>query len=102
LVDDAQLAADVAHFLESLTVKTGKGYQCLACSCLCRDWYNQRDHVLTHITRDAGLIARLDAFILPYVLKQSSSIYSCLSCKKIIRRGMFKVRSHFISKHLNC
>jgi hypothetical protein len=102
LADKSRLAADVACFMESLSARNGKGYQCLACSCQCRDWYDQREHVLTHIKNNPDLVDRLDNYIQPNIIKQSSSVYSCMYCRKIIRRGMFKVRSHFVSKHLSC
>jgi hypothetical protein len=79
--------------------KTGEGrYQCLICGMTCRDLYNQREHLMTHMTRDEKFRNRMDSFMRANVFKHPETfVTTCLICDATVGASLKK---HFLTKHL--
>lgn len=98
--DLSKLCDEISNFLNTLSIKVAKGYQCLQCTKLARDWFNMRSHLLTHILKDEGVMNSIDNFVKPNVIRHDSSSYSCLLCRKILKRSFGGIRAHFVAVHL--
>lgn len=93
------LAIEIHEYLTSMSGRTDEGrYRCLICGLTCRDLYNQREHLMTHMIRDDKFKTRLDRFMTSNVIKDpKNSSTTCLICQAPVNCN---VRKHFLSKHL--
>ena len=93
-----ELAYEIHEYMSSMSNRTDEGkYLCIVCGIQCRDLYNQREHVLTHMVKeDPKFNARLQKFVNFNIIKDSNS-KECRICKTKIT---VHVRKHFINKHL--
>ena len=83
-----------------MTSRTDQGkYMCNICGQLCRDLYNQREHLMSHMTRDEKFRKRLDRFVDANVFKDpNSNKTTCVMCGNKPIGAL--VKKHFLSKHL--
>jgi len=93
------LAIEIHEYLTSMSGRTDEGrYRCLICGLTCRDLYNQREHLMTHMVRDDKFKTRLDRFMTSNVIKDpKTTTTTCLICQAPVNCN---VRKHFLSKHL--
>ena len=93
------MAIEISEYLGSMSGRTEEGkYRCLICGLICRDLYNQREHLLTHMVRDEKFRSRLEHFMKSNVSKDpKTAVTTCLLCQNQLPSSM---RKHFLSKHL--
>lgn len=93
------MAVEINEYLTSMSGRTEEGrYRCLICGLTCRDLYNQREHLMTHMVRDDKFKNRLEKFMNSNVIKDpKSGTTTCLLCSSSLPSSM---RKHFLSKHL--
>jgi len=93
-----ELACEINEYVTSMSGRTEEGrYRCLICGLTCRDLYNQREHLMTHMIRDEKFKNRMESFMKANVIKDpKSSVTTCLICSANIG----PMRKHFLSKHL--
>jgi len=97
--DQEELSIEIHEYLNSMSGRTEEGrYRCLICGLTCRDLYNQREHLLTHMVRDDKFKNRLDKFMSSNLIKDpKNSSTTCLICQAPVTCN---IRKHFLSKHL--
>jgi len=97
--DQEELSIEIHEYLSSMSGRTEEGrYRCLICGLTCRDLYNQREHLLTHMVRDDKFKNRLDKFMSSNLFKDpKNSSTTCLICQAPVTCN---IRKHFLSKHL--
>lgn len=97
--DQEELSIEIHEYLNSMSGRTDEGrYRCLICGLSCRDLYNQREHLLTHMVRDAKFKTRLEKFMTSNVMKDlKNNTTTCLICRIPVT---CHIRKHFLSKHL--
>lgn len=100
--DERDLLSDeIAAFQSSMTLKKVDGkYQCLICARESRDLYNQKQHILTHMSKDGSFFDRLNMFARRYILEHDSKTYTCLKCRITFHKEFYYMRNHFVFKHL--
>ena len=98
LDEQDELACEINEYVTSMSGRTDEGrYRCLICGLTCRDLYNQREHLMTHMIRDDKFKRRMETFMNANVIKDpKSSVTTCLICSNTIG----PMRKHFLSKHL--
>jgi len=96
--DQEELSIEIHEYLSSMSGRTEEGrYRCLICGQTCRDLYNQREHLMTHMVRDDKFKSRLEKFMTSNVIKDPKNNTTCLICRAPVTCNM---RKHFLSKHL--
>lgn len=96
--DQEELSIEIHEYLSSMSGRTEEGrYRCLICGQTCRDLYNQREHLMTHMVRDEKFKSRLEKFMRSNVTKDLKNNTTCLICRTPVTCN---VRKHFLSKHL--
>ena len=96
--DQEELSIEIHEYLNSMSGRTEEGrYRCLICGQTCRDLYNQREHLMTHMVRDDKFKHRLDKFMTSNVIKDPKNNTTCLICRAPVTCN---IRKHFLSKHL--
>ncbi len=97
--EQEELAIEINEYLTSMSGRTEEGrYRCLICGLTCRDLYNQREHLMTHMVRDDKFKTRLEKFMKSNVIKDpKTAVTTCLICQAQVGTAL---RKHFLSKHL--
>ena len=92
------LAYEIHSYMSTTSNRTDEGkYQCTICGLKCRDLYNQREHVLTHMMTDPKFNARFLRFVSCNTVKDLNNVRTCRICQTKLANH---VRKHFVNKHL--
>ncbi len=95
------LAYEINEYIANMSGRTTDGkYQCLICGLASRDLYNQREHLMTHMTKDDHFNQRFELFLKSNIQRTprggNSFTTVCTICSIVIKN----VKKHFLSKHL--
>jgi len=103
LSDQIYLANEIHNFTQESALKMcedGLRYQCLICARMCRDLYNYRTHMLTHMLKDPEFSTRIAAFVRQNSVEHTKQRYTCLVCRQQVNKDFYGLRCHFVIKHL--
>ena len=103
----AGLSKAISDYMESMTVRvrqeTGQGFQCLVCSSFQRQFINMRKHMLAkHHFGNNAILQQLEEATQPYYIDQGQGTYTCLLCRKILKKqSRATLMIHFLSIHMS-
>lgn len=87
--------------MATISVRTGKEYQCLECATILRDWYNFRNHAMVHLQQKyPGVAARIDEHLAANTVDLGGDKFTCYPCKRVLKVSRRKLRAHFACSHM--